>query len=86
MLTLLAQAELLDNQPQQALANAQRVHALPDHRQFSSAHIIAGTALQKLDRPKEAVQEYELFLKESPDAPAAAQVRAAVTVLKSKTE
>jgi len=84
VLMFLAQAELLDAQPSLALGHAQRVHLLPDHEQFSAAHIIAGTALQQLNRPQDALHEYEQFLKESPNAPAASQVKAAVESLRSQ--
>jgi tetratricopeptide (TPR) repeat protein len=62
---------------QQALANARRVHLAP-HDGFSTTHLIAARSLEHLNQPQDAVLEYKMFLKESPDSPHAVQVRKAL--------
>jgi len=84
-LTLLAREELLSGQFEKALANARKVHTLP-HDHFPDSHLIAGDALQRLNQPAEAVKEYELYLKEDPDASNAAQVRAAMAQLSARIQ
>ena len=84
-LTLLAREELIEGKYENALADARRVHTVP-HEHYADAHLIAGDALQHLNRGTEAVKEYELFLKESPDSPNAAQVKAAMAQLNARAQ
>ena len=65
-----------------ALADAQRVNALPQHATFGIAHYVAARALEAQQRAPEAAQEYEIFLQESPAAPQAEVAREALERLK----
>jgi len=82
-LTLQAREQLLAGQYDKALATARRVHSM-GHDHFADVHLIAGEALVHQNKDAEAVQEYEQYLKEDPDSPNAAQVRAAMAQLQAK--
>lgn len=73
-LTLLAQADLANQDYDAAIANARRVHNLP-HDHLAVVHYIAARALQLKNRAQDAFAELETFLKEEPDGPRAARVR-----------
>ena len=79
-LSFLALADLEQDKLNEALAAAQKVHALP-HQGFESAHLIAARALQTLRRTVEARGEYQLYLDEAPNGPNAAAARQALQVL-----
>lgn len=66
----------------EAAANAQKVHSLP-HRDYASAHVIAGRALEHLRRFDAAAAEYRLYLTEAPNGPNVEHARAALTRLAS---
>ena len=83
-LTLLAREELQTKQYDKAIYNARKVHSLP-HEHYPEVHIIAGDALLYQNKNAEAVKEYELYLKEDPDSPNAAQVRTAMAQIQAKT-
>lgn len=66
---LLASTEYMNKEYDKALADAQRTHSLPNHEQFADVHLLAGKILEMENRPQEAIAEYKLFLKESPNSP-----------------
>jgi tetratricopeptide (TPR) repeat protein len=67
---------------EEAAASAQRVHSLP-HREYASAHLIAGRAFEHLRRFDAAAAEYRLYLTEAPSGPNVEQARAALRRLES---
>ncbi|HSA93036.1 MAG TPA: tetratricopeptide repeat protein [Terriglobales bacterium] len=83
-LTMLAQVQLLLHKPLEAATTATRVHDLP-HEQFVACHLIAARAYELLNKETDAMAEYTIFLKESPQNPNAPKVRAALDALKART-
>lgn len=83
-LTLLAQIQLQGGRAEEALATARRVHGVP-HDQHTVAHLIAARACQSLHKETDAMAEYAIFLKESPQSPSAPRVRAVLDALKART-
>lgn len=73
-LMLMARAQLEAEHYDEAISYARKAHAQP-HPKYPFVHLIAGQALQAENKPDEARIEYEIFIKEAPDAPQAAQVR-----------
>jgi tetratricopeptide (TPR) repeat protein len=69
-LGLLSFAELKTNEPDQALADAEKVHR-DGHDTFPLAHLVAGTVLESKGNLPGARKEYESYLKEAPDTPQA---------------
>lgn len=82
-LTLLAREELFAQQYEKAVLNAHKVHAMP-HDHYPEVHLIAGEALVRENKDAEAIREYELYLKEDPDSPNAAQVKTAMAQIQAK--
>ena len=74
-LTLLAQTQLVSGKLDLALGNARRAHAtsLPH---MASTHLIAAKVLEARQDIPNAMVEYKLYVKEAPETPAAAQIRA----------
>lgn len=83
ILALLTVVEYESNRMELAVANARKVHALPDHNRFAFAHMIAGRCLEAQNRRAEAVAEYKFFLQEAPQSPSAAQVRSAIAAMEA---
>ena len=54
VLTALANCELRNGEPDQALINARKVHLLKDHDKFAVAHLIAADVLTSRNQNKEA--------------------------------
>jgi tetratricopeptide (TPR) repeat protein len=73
-LALLAQAQLLNKQFDAAITSARAVHAMP-HANFAVVHYIAARALERENRPQDAIVELQVFLKEEPSGARADQVR-----------
>lgn len=73
-LMLMARAQLEARNFDEAVTYARKAHEQP-HPKYPFVHLIAGEALQAQNKPDEARTEYEIFIKEAPDAPQAAQVR-----------
>lgn len=69
-LTVLAYAELQNQEFDDAIATAKRVHTGPMHS-GSLSHLIAARALEAKQLNIAAISEYQLFLKETPNAPQA---------------
>jgi tetratricopeptide (TPR) repeat protein len=82
---LLASTEYINKEYDSALADAQRVHSLPNHEQFAEVHLLAGEILEMRNQPQRAIVEYELFLKESPKSPQAAMVQRELSQLRTET-
>jgi len=83
LLTALANAELKTGKLDAALANARKVHSIPDHQKFAAAHIIAAQILNSRGRKETTMEEYRLFLKEDPQSQFAPRVRDALAKLES---
>ena len=64
-LVLLAQVQLLDRHYEDAIASADKVHAM-SHGQYSVVHYVAARACERLNRLPDAVSEFILFLAEEP--------------------
>ena len=74
-LMLMADVQYVQGHYDAAIATAQKVHALPnDHP--AVAHYIAAKAYEHESRSKEALAEFQMFLKEEPTGPRADHVRA----------
>lgn len=84
-LTMQAQLQLISGHYDQAVTTARKVHEMP-HQGLAQVHLIAGDALQHEGRIAEALAEYGLYLKEYPDSPRVAQVRAAMAQLQARVQ
>ena len=84
-MAMLAQQQLLSGQYAKAIETAHKVHAMP-HEHLAQVHLICGDALQHEGKNAEALAEYELYLKEYPDSPRVAQVRAAMAQLQARVQ
>jgi tetratricopeptide (TPR) repeat protein len=82
-LTILAHVELTAGEYADAAATASRVHALGD-AQWSMAHWIAGRAYELDHKDAEAIGEYTIFLKESPNSALAQKARASLKALRAE--
>jgi tetratricopeptide (TPR) repeat protein len=83
VLLALANTELRNGETEQALANAQKVHSLPDHKKFAIAHLVAAEILSGRGDTQKVGEEYRLFLKEDPSSPLAARVKGALAKLEA---
>jgi len=83
IMTLLAQAELLNNDFDRAIQTAHEVHALP-HQKFVIVHYIAARAEELQGHPQEALVELRLFLAEEPSGPRADHAREEMAQLQQK--
>lgn len=81
-LTMLCVAEMQDGHVDDALKDAQKVHALP-HEGYAVAHFVAGAALEEKHQNPEARAEYEMYLKENPNGSDVEQVKSALARLSS---
>jgi tetratricopeptide (TPR) repeat protein len=81
ILLALANSQLQNGETDQALANAKRVHSLPDHHKFAIAHLIAADVLSKRGDTQKVAEEYRQFLQEDPSSPLAPRVKDALTKL-----
>jgi tetratricopeptide (TPR) repeat protein len=84
MLLALANTQMRNGQPDQALINAQKVHSFPDHKKFAIAHLIAAQILSDRGQNKSAAEEYRQFLREAPESLMVARVKDALSKLDSK--
>ena len=81
-LMLMADVQYVQGHYDAAIATAQKVHALPnDHP--AAAHYIAAKAYEHESRSKEALAEFQMFLKEEPTGPRADHVRADMTKMQA---
>jgi len=79
-LSMLAQASYLTGDYDVAVESARRMHDVP-HPGLALGHFAAAGSLEKLNRPAEAVVEYQLFLQEAPQSPLAEDARRAIARL-----
>jgi Flp pilus assembly protein TadD len=75
ILMLLAQAQLLNKHFDQAVASADKLHALPRHEKYAKAHYIAARAFEHENRASDAAVQLQDFLNEQPTGPMADAVR-----------
>jgi len=86
ILLALANCELRNDENDQALNTAQKIHALPDHKKYTMAHVIAAQVYADKGDKQHALDEYHLFLKEDPGSPIAGQVKDAATNLETASK
>ncbi len=84
-LFLLTSALAMQGKWDAALDAAKKVHA-KDHKNYVDVHMIAAQGYAGKNQPKEAIAEYELFLKEDPDSPKTAMVRQKMAQLQAKVQ
>ena len=84
-LTLLAEAQLLNNHYDAAVKTARLVHGSP-HQHFAVVHYIAARALEHEDRLQEALAELKIFLTEEPQGPRADHVRDEINRLEQQVK
>jgi len=84
-LTLMCVAEVETGDDDGALATSLRVHQLP-HEGYSVVHYVAGQVLERKGQPQGAYNEYETYLRESPNGPEASQVRNALARLTASSQ
>ncbi len=83
LLLALANTQLRNGENDQALATAQKVHALPNHKQFAMAHVIAAQVYTDKGDNQHAIGEYKLYLKEDPNSSIAQKVKDAIAQLQA---
>ena len=84
-LTLLAEAQYMDEHYAAAIASAHQAHAAsPAHSSF--AHYIAARAYQRQNRQQDALAEFQIFLKEEPNGPRADYVRNDIAKMQSSPQ
>lgn len=81
LLLALANCQVRNGEPDKALANAQKVHAIPDHKKYAMAHVIAGQILADKGDKQHARDEFKAFLQEDPGSPLAPRVKDALAQL-----
>jgi tetratricopeptide (TPR) repeat protein len=83
-LSMLARARLLLGKWDQAIADANKVHAWAGHEAYAIVHLIAAKAWEEKGDRQQAALEYEQFLKEAPNDGNADRVRAALRSLQGQ--
>ena len=79
-MTLLAQAQLLNERYDDAIRTAHDVHAIP-HANFAVVHYVAARAMERQGHPQGAVAELQIFLTEEPNGARADHVRQEISHL-----
>ncbi len=79
-LLLMSNSLLASGSLEQAILYARKIHTLP-HERFAIAHMVAARALEATHQRDQAIQEYELFLKEAPNSSVAGGARQALVRL-----
>jgi Tfp pilus assembly protein PilF len=82
---LMAHVQLETGHVDQALSFAHKVNAA-ENPKFAAAHLIAARAYEVENKPEDARTEYELFLKQAPDAPQIPYVRQALSRLNASVQ
>jgi tetratricopeptide (TPR) repeat protein len=82
-LMLLANVELMNGHFDAAIAHCYKVHSLP-HDSQTLVHYIAARALERQNRPEDAVVEFRTFLQEEPSGPRADAVRKELSALENQ--
>jgi len=83
-MTLLAQAQLLNKHYDAAVQTSRDVHAIP-HQNLAVIHYIAARAMERSNRPQDAVVELQTFLTEEPKGARADHVREEIAQLQPKS-
>jgi len=81
-LLMMADCELMTGQNESAIAYARKIHELP-HEKFAASHLVAARALEANHHSDQAIEEYRIFLQESPDSELAQGAREALSRLQS---
>ena len=81
-MTLLAEAQLLNQHFEAAVTTARAVHAIP-HSNLAVVHYIAARAFEHENRLQDALAELQVFLTEEPSGTRADQVREEIAKLKN---
>jgi tetratricopeptide (TPR) repeat protein len=84
-LFLLANIQFMQGQYSQVVATAGRVHS-QEHKRYADVHVIAGQSLLKQGQDQLALEQFDIYLKEYPDSPKAAQVRQAMAQIQAKLQ
>jgi Tfp pilus assembly protein PilF len=80
---LLAQAQLLNKHYDAAIRTSRDVHAIP-HENLAVIHYIAARAMERANRPQDALVELQTFLTEEPKGARADHVRDEIAQLRQK--
>ena len=80
-LAILCNALVVEGKTDEAVADANKLHSLPQHQQFALVHFLTARALLHTNRGSEAAAQLQLFLQEAPTSPAAPQARQALAQL-----
>jgi len=75
ILVMLSSTEYANQEYDDALADARKVHRFPGHEQYADVHLVAAEILIKQGKKKDAVSEFEAFQTESPNDPRVPKVR-----------
>jgi tetratricopeptide (TPR) repeat protein len=81
--SLLCYFQLMEGRLEDVVATAKRIHQLP-HERFPQVHSMAAMALERLQRPRDAVEEYKLYVKEGQEGAQMERARAALASLEHK--
>lgn len=84
-LLLLANVQLQNGKFDECIANARRMHSLPQEH-YAVIHYFAARAFEAKGVPTEAVAEYKVLLRESPNGPTADKARAALAELQKQSQ
>lgn len=84
-LMFLANMQLMNKKYDAAIASAQRVHSMP-HQNLALTHFIAARAYERENRPKDALGELQLFLKEEPQGPRADHIREEIKIVQNQMQ
>jgi len=84
-LSLSCEAALLEGKTTEVVEASIKLHSVP-HEGLSLCHYAAGVAYTNMNKPTEAVNEYHLFLKESPENSLAAKAREAIQELSQNVQ
>lgn len=82
-LSMLCQFDVIREKYDDVPALAQKLHSIP-HDGQALCHFAAGTALERLNRPTEAIYEYMLFMKEDPNSKLSADAMESVDRLRQQ--
>ena len=82
-MTLLAQAQLLNKHYDAVIETSRNVHAIP-HQNLAVIHYIAARAMERSNRPQDALVELQVFLTEEPEGARAQHVREEIAQLQQK--
>jgi len=82
-MTLLAQAQLLNKHYDAVIETSRNVHAIP-HQNLAVIHYIAARAMERSNRPQDALVELQVFLTEEPEGARAQHVREEIALLQQK--